>query len=64
MRLSVSNVESLSLEIGVTSFYAQTPLCETVDGVDGAVRITPFTPIGTVAAAAASSSQSRGGDRK
>jgi len=47
LRLTVANVETLSMEIGVTSFYVQTRLCEDLGGIPGAVRITPFTPIGT-----------------
>lgn len=51
IRLSVSDVTSLSLEIGVTSFYSQTRLRQdmTIAGpvtVAGAVRIATFTPVG------------------
>jgi HK97 family phage prohead protease len=44
IRLSVSNVESLSLELGVTSFYAQTQTRQNIGGVLGAVRIAGYTP--------------------
>jgi len=55
LRLSVSDVTSLSLEIGVTSFYAQTRLRQdaTIAGpttVAGAVRIATFAPVATAAA--------------
>jgi len=58
IRLSVSDVTSLSLEIGVTSFYAQTRLRQdmVIAGpatIAGAVRIATFVPV----AAAASSSK-------
>ena len=45
IRLSVSDVSSLSLEIGVTSFYARTQTEQTLGGVPGAVRIAGFVPV-------------------
>ena len=50
LRLSVSDVSSLSLEIGVTSFYAKTQTREPLGGVNGAVGLPGFVPIGTAAA--------------
>lgn len=47
IRLSVSDVTSLSLEIGVTSFYAQTDGLQHLGtpAVPGAVRIAGFQPV-------------------
>lgn len=45
IRLSVSDVTSLSLEIGVTAFYARTQLEQSLGGVPGAVRIAGFVPV-------------------
>lgn len=50
IRLSVSDVSSLSLEIGVTSFYAQTQERQAIGAVAGAVRIATFAPVAEVAA--------------
>jgi hypothetical protein len=44
VRLSVANVEALSMEIGVTAFYSQTQTREALGGVDGAVRIPAWDP--------------------
>lgn len=44
IRLSVSDVTSLSLEIGVTSFYALSNLAQTIGGIAGGVRIAGYTP--------------------
>jgi HK97 family phage prohead protease len=60
IRLSVSDVESLSLEIGVTSFYAQDQARQTIGGVAGAVGIPVFTPPAGDPAAA---SRRGGGER-
>ena len=51
IRLSVSDVTSLSLEIGVTAFYARSTLLQTLGGVAGAVRIAGFTPVAAAAPA-------------
>jgi HK97 family phage prohead protease len=51
LRLSVSDVSSLSLEIGVTAFYARTQLEQSLGGVPGAVRIATFAPVAEIAAA-------------
>jgi HK97 family phage prohead protease len=56
IRLTVSDVTSLSLEIGVTSFYARTATRQTLGGVPGAVRIAAFAPV----AAEASKSTAKG----
>lgn len=58
IRLSVSNVESLSLEIGVTAFYARTQTLVAIPPatVNGAVGIPVFQP----ATAAAAESTRRG----
>jgi len=52
IRLSVSDVTSLSLEIGVTAFYARSTLLQTLGGVAGAVRIAGFIPVAAAAPAA------------
>lgn len=52
LRLSVSDVTSLSLEIGVTSFYAKTQTREALGGVNGAVGIPAFVPVGLSAQSA------------
>jgi HK97 family phage prohead protease len=58
IRLTVSDVESLSLEIGVTSFYARTPTRQTLGGVPGAVHIPAFVgPIGLAERSSGSSSR-------
>ena len=57
IRLTVSDVESLSLEIGVTSFYARTPTRQALGGMPGAVQIPGFTP--PLALSASSSSRER-----
>jgi len=54
LRLSVSDVTSLSLEIGVTSFYAQTQTREALGGVNGAVGLPTFTPVAAATPAAKS----------
>jgi HK97 family phage prohead protease len=43
IRLSVSDVTSLSLEIGVTAFFASTQTRAAIGGVNGAVGIPGFT---------------------
>ena len=50
LRLSVSDVSRLSLEIGVTSFYAKTQTREPLGGVNGAVGLPGFVPVGMAAA--------------
>ena len=62
IRLSVSDVTSLSLELGVTSFYAQSTTRQTLGtpAVHGAVRVSGFVPVADEAAAGAG----RGGGRK
>jgi HK97 family phage prohead protease len=53
IRLSVSDVTSLSLEIGVTSFYARTQTLQPLGAgpVNGAVGIPTFTPLAAAAQA-------------
>lgn len=59
IRLSVSDVTSLSLEIGVTSFYALTTTRQTIAGLPGAVRIAGYVP-----AVAGPAQQSGGSSRR
>ena len=51
IRLSVSDVTSLSLEVGVTSFYASVRTLPTSGAVAGAVGIPTFNPVGLEAPA-------------
>jgi hypothetical protein len=57
VRLSVANVEALSMEIGVTGFYASTQTREALGGVNGAVHVVGVVPPVTLGA----ESSSRGG---
>ena len=61
IRLTVSDVTSLSLEIGVTSFYARTQTLQALGAgpVNGAVGIPTFTPLAAGAQGAPSSRGSK-----
>ena len=59
VRLSVSNVSALSLELGVTSFYSLANLAQTFGGVSGAVRIDGYTPPAVQAAASSGGGRSK-----
>jgi HK97 family phage prohead protease len=59
IRLSVANVEALSMEIGVTGFFAKLQERETLGGVAGAVRIPTWTPAADPAATAEESGRKR-----
>ena len=57
IRLSVSDVTSLSLELGVTSFFAETTTRQTLGGVPGAIHVVGFVPVGEAAAESAGRSR-------
>lgn len=60
IRLTVSDVTSLSLELGVTSFFALCNLEQTIGEIAGAVRVAGYTP---AAAETGGSSGGGGGSR-
>jgi HK97 family phage prohead protease len=59
IRLSVSDVTSLSLEMGVTSFFAMTTTRQTLNNVPGAIRVVGFVPAAAEAEATGTRNRSR-----